>query len=759
MLLLLLGMAGTLGACAPVARAGSLPPTLSLTAVGGAQIAIQNGIPVPTFDRQPRRTVTLDGQWRVERVVFDADLSLTDRETSLPGIMAEAAGREAPTFRDGTWETLAVPGSLNPPPERRETGGWYRRQFLVPATWDGMSAVLKMEAVNYIGDVWINGAWVGYHEGGYTPFAFDVSPQLIPGAINTIAVRVDNPAWGSRNDILPWGLADWWNYGGITGSAWIEATPSTAVIRADVVPHLDGIDVRAVVQQPPTAIGAPPAEDEVAAASVAATSSASPSETPSGTPSATPAGAADDAGLRVRFRIFPAELRPDNLTNPYARTLVPAGAAPIATHDVDLDQLAAGEMALAEASFLMGGPDLWTPAQPALYVLQTSIVDGATRLDATWSTFGLRHVTVDPERPRLLLNGRPVMLVGVGLHDEVLEPGETETARSAHRARSPVQLLAQLGRARDVGATLIRAGHTPANPMLLMLADRLGFAVWEEIPLYHYTPLTFGIAIDRGIAEQMLREMALRDMNRPSVFFHGLANESTGVEEREEALEILHKADREIDGTRLTGQAAYGFQPDDATQGPLDVAGYTLYHGVFYGTDAAAGTAAALETAHATYPDKPILALEFGRWSDDARGLTAQRSIFDDTFAELLRRSDRRVGGYVAAAVWWTLEDYTTRQPGIAIEHFGLYDGLGQLRPAGEAAATAFGQVAGGDRELGIESSVRRAEAVQETRDGPQLLLFVGYGILAVVAILGGILAALVGRGGRSVGRGVRSAR
>ena len=85
-----------------------------------------------------------------------------------------------------------------------------------------------------------------------------------------------------------------------------------------------------------------------------------------------------------------------------------------------------------------------------------------------------------------------------------------------------------------------------------------GFAIWEEIPLYHATPLIFARTMERGIPQQMLREMALRDMNRPSVLFHGFANESTGEQERTDALRELHEVDRAIDGSRLTGQVAYG---------------------------------------------------------------------------------------------------------------------------------------------------------------------------------------------------------
>jgi beta-glucuronidase len=724
----------TLGGCAPAPVAGSLPPTLTILDPDGAAVAMQSGIPVPTFDAQPRRVVSLDGAWRVEPADLDTAASLTDRGVALDRILAEAAGREGPAYPDAGWQTTVVPGAINPPPERTEGSGWFRRTFRVPSRWDGMAATLKMGGVNYLADVWVNGTWVGYHEGGYTPFAFDVSAQLVAGSVNTIAVRVDNPAWGSRNDIVPWGLADWWNYGGITRSAWIEATPPLSVARADVVPHLDGVDVSAVVAAARTVIGAGSegdAEDE------------SPSADP-GTSGVAPS---------IRFRVYPAEVTPENVASSLATALVPARAEPLVSKDVELAAVTPELPTVADASFLMGGPDLWSPEHPALYVLEARLVIDGTEGDAVWSTFGLRRATVDPASGQLLLNGKPRMFTGVGLQDEALEPPGTDRTAGGHRVTAASEALAQLDRAAAVDATLLRTGHTPANPLVLRLADRLGFAVWEEIPLYHYTPLTFGIALDRGIAVQMLREMALRDMNRPSVLFHGLANESTGTDERRQALQVLHDVDRAIDGTRLTGQAAYGFGPDDPTHAPLDVAGFTFYHGVFYGTDAAAGTAAALATAHATNPDKPIMALEFGRWSDDRNGTQRQLEVFDDTFAELSRHSAANPNGYVGAAVWWTLQDYATEAPGIGIEHFGLYDATGQLRPAGEAAVLGFAGSAGAGDEQQIESGVRSAAPAAESPAPPPLLLYLAYAFGVVVAVLGIGLVLLTRGPGRSSGR------
>lgn len=731
-----------LAACVPAAHPGSLPATLQLAEVGGLSVAMQNGIPVPTFDRQARRQIELSGSWRAQPARLDHDLSLTDRRHALDAIVAEAGGRQQPGYDDGGWAETPVPGALNHPPAGDEIGGWYRRSFYVSSTWSGMAATLKIGSANYIADVWVNGTYLGYHEGGYTPFAFELGGVLLAGRRNSIAIRVDNPPWGTRNDIVPWGLADWWNYGGLTGPVWIEATPATHLVRADVVPHLDGIDVSVVLHRS----ASPPV-----ASPTGATATASPPSSPQPSDAGPALQPPSEPGLQVD--VFGAEVSPDNLLSPIASRLVPAGARPLASDRLPLTQPGEGQVTRMDTGFLLGDVDRWSPARPALYVLRVAIVDGDGTRDELWTTFGLRHISVETATGQLLLNGSPRMFTGVGLHDERIDPAGDGERAAAGRITGADDLLAQLDHATSVNADLIRAGHTPANPLLLMLADRLGFAVWEEIPLYHYTPLTYGIAMQRGIPQQMLREMALRDMNRASVLFHGLSNESTGTDERESALRTLADIDREIDGTRLIGQAAYGSMPDDPTHGPLDVAGFTFYYDVFYGADAAADTAAALTLAQRTNPGKPVMALEFGRWADGADGPRRQARVLEVTYPELLRRSSER-GGYVGAAVWWTLEDFTTMVPGIGIEHFGLFDPSGQARPAAEAAMRLFAAAGGSGDLQQIESDVGRAEVVRQLT-GPDLRLlgYLAYGLALSLAILGGLLVILLRRGGRAAPR------
>jgi len=239
-------------------------------------------------------------------------------------------------------------------------------------------------------------------------------------------------------------------------------------------------------------------------------------------------------------------------------------------------------------------------------------------------------------------------------------------------------------------------------------------------------------------------------MNRPSVLFHGLANESTGQEERADALTTLHDVDREIDGTRLTGQAAYAFQPGDRTSEALDVAGYTSYFGVFYGQDAERDTLRGLDRIHRQHPAKPVMVLEFGRWADPPDGERLQREILEQTVTAIDARDASFTGGFVAAAVWWTLEDYWTLRPNIEVEQFGLFAPDGRRRPAGDAAASLFAPRDAGEGAA-LELEPGDLDPVgQPSRVGGALLLgYVALGLGTTLAILVAALIVLVGAGGR----------
>ena len=672
-----------------------LPTTLSFQDEPGGAVAFQSGQPVPTFDRQPRLRAELGGEWRFDPEPVDTNLSLQDRKSSLKAITQELGQRGGVLYDDSAWSTISVPGTFNPPPNSTTTGGFYRLDFLAPTVWSDRYAILKFGAVRYIADVWLNGQYLGYHEGGDTPFALDATGALIPGAYNNLVVRVDNPTWGTRDDIVPWGLADWWNYGGIVGDVWMEAVPAMSAVRADVTPHLDGADVSIVLQHRGTG-------------SVAA---------------------------KARVRLWPTQVNPSNLLNPEANGLVPTDAEPLLDRTLDLGNVRGDSVFRVAAPFSIRSADLWAPSFPALYVLQVNVIADNQPVDDLYTSFGLRQIKVDSGAPRLLLNGLPIAFNGVALHEERQVPAPKGVPAGGPLS-SPAEIQSILKRAVDIHADLIRVDHHPPNQMFALLADRLGLAIWEEIPLYHYSPQTFSIALDRGVPQQMLAEMDLRDFNRPSVLFHGFANESGGSGDRAGALRTLHALDRRIDGTRLTGQAMYGTDPTDNTSAGLDVAGFTVYYGVLYGGRLSGLVVQTfLQQAHKTYPKKPIMVLEYGHWADNAYDENQQLRVFNTYYQQISANFDTEPDGFVGAGVWWTLDDYWTQKPGITVEKFGLYKPDGSLRKAGAAASRAFART-GPSTAPPVVRSKGVAVPIVPSESHARLLPYLAYGFALPAAVL-----------------------
>jgi beta-glucuronidase len=119
---------------------------------------------------------------------------------------------------------------------------WYRRRFSLPDVAKVAHLRLAFDAVFYRARVWLNGAYLGVHEGGYTAFEFDVSLMANPDGENLLAVQVDNRRAPHR---IPatlragWSF-DWWNYGGIVRHVSLRLLSRTFIERQRIiaVPHL-----------------------------------------------------------------------------------------------------------------------------------------------------------------------------------------------------------------------------------------------------------------------------------------------------------------------------------------------------------------------------------------------------------------------------------------------------------------------------------------------------------------------------------------
>jgi len=224
-------------------QTATLKATLSLESVNGISIPYQNGIPLPTFEKQNRTTIDLTGEWKKERILASDAISLAERNNDgYANLLSESTDRHMANFDDSAWEVKILPAVENEiypfptVPEYYEDGVWYRKKIQIPAETSDKQILLKCYAINYVADIWINGEYCGYHEGGYTPFAFDVTDKIIPEAENLISVRIDNPKWGSRKDIVPFYRCDWFNYTGVIHDIYFEISDKISVSRADVIP-------------------------------------------------------------------------------------------------------------------------------------------------------------------------------------------------------------------------------------------------------------------------------------------------------------------------------------------------------------------------------------------------------------------------------------------------------------------------------------------------------------------------------------------
>jgi beta-galactosidase/beta-glucuronidase len=303
---------------------------------------------------------------------------------------------------------------------------WYRRT-LTAADLDaaGRSAasprvLLHFGAVDYRATVWLDGALLGSHEGGHTPFAFDVTEQVASGDSWSLVVRAEDDPLDvgqprGKQDWLPEPHVIWYERTtGIWQPVWLEAVPAIAVRTLHWTTDLATATVRLEV-----ALDSVPAE-----------------------------------GTSCRVAI--------------GHDGVPlAEGSVVVTRDRFTVVLPVAEQANGQGYERL----LWTPDSPVL-LDATVEVTGPAGSDAVTSYLGLRSTAV--ERGRFLLNDRPVYL------RSVLEQGYWEeshlAAPSADALRAEVQLI------RDLGFNAVRIHQKFEDPRFLYWTDRLGVLVWAEAP-------------------------------------------------------------------------------------------------------------------------------------------------------------------------------------------------------------------------------------------------------------------------------------
>ena len=212
---------------------------------------------------------------------------------------------------------------------------------------------------------------------------------------------------------------------------------------------------------------------------------------------------------------------------------------------------------------------LWSPENPKRYRVDISL-DSSTISDS----IGFR--TIETRDKQILLNGQPIFLKGISIHNE--KPNGGGRANTAEDART------LLGWAKQLGCNFVRLAHYPHHEEMVREAEKMGILVWSEIPVYWTiawkNPKTY------ENAQNQLRDMIARDHNRANIIIWSIANETPHSPERDQFLGNLAQYARTLDNTRLismamevTGASNYVNRLNDNMNQYVDVVSFNQYIG------------------------------------------------------------------------------------------------------------------------------------------------------------------------------------
>ena len=308
--------------------------------------------------------------------------------------------------------------------------------------------------------------------------------------------------------------------------------------------------------------------------------------------------------------------------------------------------------------------DLWSPGSPRLYEVQ---IEAET--DAVVDSVGFR--TIEVRGTEILLNGEPIFLRGISIHEEAPLRGG--------RAHSQADAETLLGWVEELGGNFVRLAHYPHNERMVREADRRGILVWSEIPVYW--TISWDNPETLASAEQQLTENIVRDRNRAAVVLWSVANETPISDSRSAFLGRLIDRARDLDPSRLLTAALQAHYEGDSTMviddpvgAKLDVMGNNEYIGWYDGLPEKCDRIE-WKSPH----NKPLIMSEFGGGALAGKHGDAEE-IWTEEFQESIYR--HQVGmlkkiPFLAGTSPWILMDFRSpRRPLPGIQDYWNRKGL-----------------------------------------------------------------------------------
>ncbi|KAI3331777.1 glycoside hydrolase family 2 protein [Xylariaceae sp. AK1471] len=370
--------------------------------------------------------------------------------------------------------------------------GWYRRKITVEPGDAGKAIYLDIDGAMSYAMVWLNGKLIGGWPYGYNSFRLDLTPHLVVGNDNQLAIRIDNPTQSSR----------WYPGGGIYRNVWLTKVDPTHVGQSGTY-----ITTKAVSSSSATLNLVVSVEN-------------------------TANVARDIQIVTDMFKFDPASGKIGSKVAGFPRASV---------------SVPPGQSVDSNSSTIVPNPQLWgvwTSQEPNMYIAITSLYAGNPNkiIDTYETRFGIRTFTYDSNKG-LLVNGVPVRIQGVNQHHDL---GAIGTAFNVRAAERQLEILG------DMGVNAVRTSHNPPAPELLDLLDRKGFLVLDEIFdswEIQKNPNDFHL-IFPDWHEADLRAFIRRDRNHPSIYLWSVGNEVgeqytdiAGAAVGQGLVDIVHKED------------------------------------------------------------------------------------------------------------------------------------------------------------------------------------------------------------------------